>query len=85
MQDVVNAHKNDRRIAFWETYNEPKPAPALNRLMADAYAWIHATGTTIPLTATAGSFAGDACSDFKSWHEYGNYNYTGTPEALNTE
>ena len=23
VQDIVNAHKDDKRIAFWETYNEP--------------------------------------------------------------
>jgi hypothetical protein len=85
VQDIVRAHRDDKRIAFWETYNEPGKSPETLRLMADAYAWIHETGTTIPLTATGREFAGDPYSDFISWHEYGGYNYTGTAEALNTE
>jgi hypothetical protein len=85
VQDIVNAHKADPRITFWETYNEPNHSAATRQLLHDAYEWVHETGTTIPLTATGGSFAGDPYSDFASWHEYGNYNYTGLPDALNTE
>ena len=85
VQDIVNAHKTDKRIAFWETYNEPNKSPETRRLLADAFAWIHETGTTIPLTATGREFAGEPYSDFKSWHEYGGYSYTGMPDALNTE
>jgi hypothetical protein len=85
VQDIVNAHKDDKRIAFWETYNEPNHSPETRRLMQDAYQWIHETGTAIPLTATDREFAGGPYSDFKSWHEYGTYKYTGAPEELNTE
>ena len=85
VQDIVNAHKDDRRICFWETYNEPNKSAETRRLMQDAYQWIHATGTTIPCTATGWQHAGEPYSDFKSWHEYVNYNYTGRPEELNTE
>jgi hypothetical protein len=85
VQDIVNAHKDDKRIAFWETYNEPNKSAETKRLLADAYVWIHETGTAIPITATGREYAGEPYSDFKSWHEYSNYNYTGTPEALNTE
>jgi hypothetical protein len=85
VQDIVNAHKDDKRIAFWETYNEPNHSPETIRLLKDAYNWVHETGTSIPLTATGREFAGGPYSDFKSWHEYGNYNYTGTPAELNTE
>jgi hypothetical protein len=85
VQDIVNAHKDDKRIAFWETYNEPNKSPETRRLLADGYAWIHETGTTIPITATGREYAGEPYSDFRSWHEYGNYDYTGTPDALNTE
>jgi hypothetical protein len=71
VQDIVNAHKDDPRIAFWETYNEPdKKSDAVSRLMADALQWVHETGTSIPVTATGGQFKGDAYSDFKSWHQY---------------
>ena len=38
-----------------------------------------------PLTATGRDFAGEPYSDFKSWHEYRAYDYTGTPDSLNTE
>jgi hypothetical protein len=85
VQDIVNVHKEDRRIAFWETYNEPNKSPETRQLLSDAYQWIHETGTTIPVTATGRDFAGDPYSDFKSWHEYQSYNYTGTPDTLNTE
>ena len=85
VQDIVNAHKDDQRIAFWETYNEPNKSPETKQLLADSYNWIHETGTTIPVTATGRGFAGEPYSDFKSWHEYGTYGYTGKPEELNTE
>jgi len=85
VQDIVNAHKNDLRIAFWESYNEPNNSPETKQLLADSYSWIHETGTRIPMTATGRGFAGEPYSDFKSWHEYGTYSYTGVPEELNTE
>lgn len=78
VQDIVNAHKDDPRIAFWETYNEPAKVPQVSRLMEDAFHWVHDTGTSIPLTATGGGFWGYAFSDFKSWHQYdGKYTITG--------
>ncbi len=70
IQDVVKAHLNDPRIAFWETFNEPNGQLA-SGLMADALQWIHDTGTRIPVTATGGGFPGSAYSDFESWHQYG--------------
>jgi len=85
VQDIVNAHKNDPRICFWETYNEPNHSPETVRLLQDAYNWVHETGTTIPLTATGREFSGEPYSDFKSWHEYAKYDYTGAPNELNTE
>jgi hypothetical protein len=85
VQDIVNAHKDDKRIAFWETYNEPNHSAETKQLLKDSYDWIHETGTTIPITATGREFAGEPYSDFKSWHEYGGYDYTGKPEELNTE
>ncbi len=54
-------------------------------MLGDAYLWIHETGTKIPLTATGRKFSGDPYSDFGSWHEYGSYDYTGTPGSLCSE
>jgi hypothetical protein len=85
VQDIVNAHKDDKRIAFWETYNEPNHSAETRRLLKDSYDWIHETGTKIPLTATGREFAGEPYSDFKSWHEYRNYDYTGAPDELCSE
>lgn len=85
VQDIVITHKDDRRIAFWETYNEPGNSVETLRLMKDSYEWIHQTGTTIPLTATGRGFSGEPYSDFKSWHEYGGYDFTGDADSLNTE
>jgi hypothetical protein len=85
VQDIVNAHKDDKRIAFWESYNEPNNSAETRQLLNDAYDWIHETGTKIPITATGREFAGEPYSDFKSWHEYGGYSYTGTPDSLNSE
>lgn len=85
VQDIVNAHKDDQRIAFWETYNEPNKSAETRQLLKDSYDWIKQTGTKMPVTATGREHAGDPYSDFKSWHEYGNYDYTGTPDSLNTE
>jgi hypothetical protein len=70
VQDVVNAHKADKRIAFWETYNEPNKSAETTRLGTDALAWIKATGSTIPVTATGTDSAGDPYAEFKSWHTY---------------
>jgi hypothetical protein len=71
VQDVVNAHKNDARVAFWQIYNEPQAkTPHILELMKEAEEWVHETGTAIPETATGHEFAGDPYSDFSSWHDY---------------
>jgi hypothetical protein len=85
VQDIVRAHRDDPRVAFWEIYNEPTGSPATLRLERDAAAWIRETGTRIPMTATGGEFSGGAFSDFPSWHEYGGYKVLGGPETLCTE
>jgi hypothetical protein len=88
VQDIVSAHKDDARIAFWETYNEPHAeTPGLLKLIKDAQIWVHETGTKIPATATGAGFCGDPYSDFLTWHNYNHdYQYTNDPvHALNTE
>ncbi len=86
VQDIVNAHKADPRIAFLETYNEPAKTPATQQILKAAQGWVHETGTTIPLTATgAGVFAGAPYSDFLSWHKYGDYKPSGDFQTLCTE
>ncbi len=85
VQDIVKAHLADPRITFWETCNEPNDSPETKQLLQDAYVWVHETGTKIPLTTTGRGFSGEPYSDFKSWHEYSDYSYTGTPDSLNTE
>jgi len=88
VQDIAKDHLNDRRIAFWETYNEPSAkTPGLLKLIKEAQAWVHETGTSIPVTATGESFCGDPYSDFFSWHNYNSdYKFKADPiHALNTE
>jgi PA14 domain len=85
VQDIVNAHRADPRIAFWEIYNEPDKSEATARLERDAAEWIRETGTPIPATATGGEFSGGPFSDFASWHEYGAYDLKGGAASLCTE
>jgi hypothetical protein len=70
VQDIVNAHKTDKRIAFFETYNEPNKSSETTRLGTDALAWFKQTGCQIPVTATGTDSAGDPYAGFKSWHTY---------------
>jgi hypothetical protein len=93
VQDVVNAHKTDTRISFWEPYNEPGNSESgtmfdvTNQILRDSRTWIKATGTTIPITSC--DFAGTvapAVSDFYSFHNYDStYGGPRGPEVLNTE
>ena len=85
VQDIVNAHRNDPRVAFWEIYNEPNKSEATVRLERDAAAWIKETGTSLPSTATGAEFSGGPFSDFPSWHEYGAYVVKGGGQTLCTE
>jgi hypothetical protein len=85
VQDVVNAHRADRRVAFWEIYNEPNKSEATTRLERDALGWIKETGSAIPVTATGGEFSGGPFSDFPSWHKYGGYALLGDSRSLCTE
>lgn len=85
VQDIVRAHRDDPRVAFWEIYNEPSKGDATVRLERDAAAWIRETGTSIPMTATGGDFSGGPFSDFPSWHEYGAYALLGGARTLCTE
>ena len=88
VQDIVKAHLNDSRVAFWETYNEPHAKTnGLLKLIQESRDWVHETGTKIPVTATGSGFCGDPYSDFLTWHNYsGDYKFTADPiTALNTE
>ncbi|MDB5053707.1 MAG: hypothetical protein JWM44_1757 [Bacilli bacterium] len=89
VQDVVNAHLNDQRIAFWENMNEPGCGVSgyamdiTQDLMNDARMWVKDTGTSLPQSSV---FSGDKFSDFFSFHPYGS-DYPGPygPNVLNTE
>lgn len=100
VEGVVGRFKDDRRVAFWQLYNEamgPKErfrdgtADAnLNRLLGRTRAWVKGTGTLIPVTATGGGFYGPKYSDFYTYHSYGSGtqplpNADGGPEHLCTE
>jgi hypothetical protein len=86
VQDIVNAHKVDPRVIFWEIYNEPNKSEETVRLERDAMGWIKQTGTAIPVTATGKEFSGGPFSDFPSWHEYGGgYAISGDACSLCTE
>jgi hypothetical protein len=85
VQDVVNAHRADARVTFWEIYNEPNKSAATVRLERDAMGWIKETGSQIPVTATGKEFSGGPFSDFPSWHEYGSYAISGDARSLCTE
>lgn len=93
VQDIVKAHKHDRRISFWEPYNEPgfsqegKYVDLSKRLLNDSRIWIRETKTSIPMTSTAApGFMGEAFSDFFSWHNYERgYGGPRGKDVLNTE
>ncbi|UJF31883.1 family 43 glycosylhydrolase [Paenibacillus hexagrammi] len=76
VQGVVNAHLNDSRVAFWDTYNEPSNGESglmdqvTKQIMNDARMWIKETGSSIPVSATGGQFSGGPFSDFITWHPY---------------
>ena len=70
VQGIVKHHKNDTRILFWQTYNEPSHMTTLP-LLADSYRWIKETGSRLPVTATGGgAFYGSYHSDFPTFHSY---------------
>lgn len=84
VQDVVNAHKTDSRVLFWETYNEPGNSmnglymDITNQIMKDGREWIKSTGTDIPISSVGdfdnynGTNTANATSDFFSFHNYGS-------------
>lgn len=93
VQDVVNAHKNDSRIAFWEPYNEPGNGELLglknitNKIMEESRTWIKHTGTLIPITNCdfAGT-KGPGTSDFYAFHDYtSSYGGPRGSKVVNTE
>lgn len=93
VQDVVNAHKTDNRILFWEQQNEPGcnsggAQKAMNViLMNDARIAIKDTGTTIPVgSPSVQQWEPWYFSDFFSFHPY-DAAYSGPygPTVLNSE
>ncbi|MBP1963371.1 family 43 glycosylhydrolase [Paenibacillus aceris] len=76
VQGIVNAHKDDPRIAFWNIYNEPSNGESglmdrvTKQLMNDSRMWIKETGSTLPVSSTGGQFTGGPFSDFVTWHPY---------------
>lgn len=76
VQGIVNAHKDDPRIAFWNVYNEPSNGESglmdvvTKQIMNDARIWIKETGSTLPISSTGGQFSGGPFSDFITWHPY---------------
>lgn len=68
---VVNAHKSDPRIIFWQACNEPLRGASSEQLTNDATGWIKTTGTTIPVVSTGSGFFGPKYSDFYTFHMYG--------------
>jgi hypothetical protein len=90
IQDVVNAHLNDNRIAFWEPANEPgcnANSQMTIKLMNDARISIKDTGSLIPISSPSAQIYESAYfSDFFSFHPYGG-DYPGPfgPNVLNTE
>jgi len=70
VQDVINAHKEDPRVLFWEVYNEPRKGAGVRQLMKDAQQWVHETGTTKLCTSTAREYKGGPYSDFITFHLY---------------
>ena len=97
---VVGRFKDDRRISFWQLYNEGMGLKEqyrigqgdanLNRLLRWTRAWVKDTGTDIPVTATGGGFFGPQYADFYTYHSYAGPeghlpNAEGGPEHLCTE
>ena len=78
VQDIVRAHRDDPRVAFWEIYNEPTNTRQPSASRGDAAAWIQETGT-YSRDGDGREFSGGPFSDFPSWHEYGAYNLRGDP------
>ncbi len=100
VEGVVGRFKDDKRIAFWQLYNEcmgpkeqyreGKADANLNRLLSWTREWVKGTGTKHPVTATGGAFYGPKYSDFYSYHSYRSGkqplpNADGGPEHLCTE
>lgn len=80
VRGVVERFKEDRRIAFWQLYNEAmgdkeryrvgQADANINRLLGWTRSWVKGTGTAIPVTATGGGFYGPEYSDFYTYHSY---------------
>lgn len=75
VQDIVSAHRDDKRVLWWEVYNEPNMGdPFTARIRALAYGWAKACNPTQPVLAcwddnpsTDIVNAHNYSSDFSGW------------------
>ena len=79
VKDLVGAFGADRRVIFWDLYNEPGNSGMGEKslpLVEAAFDWARAVGPTQPLTVSVWGAGGEldrvqiARSDFPSFHAY---------------
>ena len=63
VQDMMERHRDDRRILMWDLYNEPRQ-PATKTLLQDAWTWAREVGSSQPLTGCHGG----AGLDYRDYH-----------------
>jgi len=66
VQGVVGRFAKDKRVLFWDLYNEPKPES--RPLVEAAFAWARAAQPTQPLTTC---WHAEDLSDIITFHDYG--------------
>jgi len=70
VQDVVSAHKADKRVLWWEAYNEPNLKDAFTaRIRHLAYQWAKEAGATQPVIAC---WDDNPDTDIVNAHGYGD-------------
>ncbi len=53
VKDILNTHKNDKRIAMWDLYNEPGNSGMLNKslpLLKEIFGWARTVELTMPIS-----------------------------------
>ena len=70
VQDVIRAHREDSRVLWWETYNEPNlKDPFTVKLREQAYGWAKEVGPSQPVMAC---WDDHPFTDIVDAHNYGN-------------